>query len=203
MLNKIIKIKNIKQWQHSGGLDGRFSNLNLIYGRNGSGKSTLCKIFEYINNNEQEKIKLLKPIENNDAPQLELLIDNSKVDLSKLQTPVHFHIFNQAFIDKNVYISKGADKSQLVNYYNFSLGMVSVNHEKEIGILKTENDTVNKKLMPLNSKVSDKFNQKQMSEIRRIPKIQSADEKLNELKKTSLKTLKLLNISKKERNYQR
>lgn len=183
MLNKIIKIKNIKQWQHAGGLDGMFNNLNLIYGRNGSGKSTLCKIFEYINNNEQEKIKSLKPIENNDAPQLELLINNSKIDLNRLQTPVYFHIFNQDFIDKNVYISRDTDKSQLVNYYNFSLGMVSVEHEKEISNIKTENDTINTKLTPLILKVSYKFNQKQINEIKKIPKTQNADEKLNELKK--------------------
>ena len=51
MFTKIIKLENVKQWQHTGskgGSENDFSKLNLIYGRNGAGKSTLTKILDLI-----------------------------------------------------------------------------------------------------------------------------------------------------------
>ena len=56
MFTKIIKLENIKQWQHagiSGGSDSDFGKLNLIYGRNGAGKSTLTKVLDLINKRDK------------------------------------------------------------------------------------------------------------------------------------------------------
>lgn len=57
MFTKIIKLENVKQWQHTGskgGSENDFSKLNLIYGRNGAGKSTLTKILDLINKRDSK-----------------------------------------------------------------------------------------------------------------------------------------------------
>ena len=168
MLKKIIKIENIKQWQHKGGLNQSFVKLNLIYGRNGSGKSTLCKLFEAINNNDKAAIESQRPVEKSGKQELKFLMDAQMVNLDSLECVEKFQIFNQAFIDNNLYISKGTDKSQLVNYYEFSLGMVSVANEKEIERLKSENDSLTTKITPLSNKITGQFSDKTIAKIKSI-----------------------------------
>lgn len=71
MFTKIIKLENVKQWQHTGskgGSENDFSKLNLIYGRNGAGKSTLTKILDLINKRDIAKIKKLAPLETEKEP---------------------------------------------------------------------------------------------------------------------------------------
>ena len=181
MLEKIIKIENIKQWQHKGGLDQSFDKLNLIYGRNGSGKSTLCKLFNFINENNKSSIEALKPIESDDDQKLTLRIGGSNVTINSLQTSHRFQIFNQEFIDNNLYISNGKDRSQLSNYYEFSLGSVSVQKELEIEQLKTETDILTNQLSPITTRLTTKFFSKTPAQIRKIKAIQNADEEITKL----------------------
>lgn len=181
MLKKVIKIENIKQWQHKGGLDQSFDKLNLIYGRNGSGKSTLCKLFEAINNNDKAAIESLTPVEKSGKPELIFLMDDQKVSIGSLECADKFQIFNQAFIDNNLYISKGTDKSQLVNYYEFSLGMVSVAHEKEIERLKSENDSLTTKITPLSNIITRQFSNNTIAKIKGIKVAKNGTSELEKL----------------------
>lgn len=181
MLKKIIKIENIKQWQHKGGLDQSFDKLNLIYGRNGSGKSTLCKLFEAINNDDKAAIEALTPVEKSGKQELRFLMDDQTVSIGSLKCADKFQIFNQAFIDNNLYISKGADKSQLVNYYEFSLGMVSVAHEKEIERLKSENDSLTSKITPLTNTITRQFSNKTIAKIKGIKVVKNGTSELEKL----------------------
>ncbi|MEZ9804553.1 AAA family ATPase [Vibrio sp. 10N.261.55.B8] len=181
MLKKIIKIENIKQWQHKGGLDQSFDKLNLIYGRNGSGKSTLCKLFEAINNNDKVAIEALTPVEKSGKQELKFLMDDQTVTIGSLECANKFQIFNQAFIDNNLYISKGADKSQLVNYYEFSLGMVSVAHEKKIERLKSENDSLTSKITPLTNTITRQFSNKTIAKIKGIKVTKNGTSELEKL----------------------
>ncbi|CED59788.1 putative uncharacterized protein [Moritella viscosa] len=209
MLEKIIKIENIKQWQHKRALDQGFDKLNLIYGRNGSGKSTLCKIFNFINDNDKLSIKALKPIESDGNQNLTLRIGGENVNLNSLQTPHVFQVFNQEFIDNNLYIPNAKDRSQLSNYYEFSLGSVSVQKEQEIDTIKAEIDTINGLINPIDTRLSIKFPSKTVAQIRKIKSIANADAEIKDLEAQIIdlksvehfrkrKTLSLLNLNKPE-----
>ena len=129
MFTKIIKLENVKQWQHTGskgGSENDFSKLNLIYGRNGAGKSTLTKILDLINKRDIAKIKKLAPLETEKEPLFNFMIKGNSITLATLDQAPEFHIFNQDFVDENLYSSNGVESSQLVNYYDFCLGKVSV-----------------------------------------------------------------------------
>ncbi|MDI4651797.1 MULTISPECIES: AAA family ATPase [Pseudoalteromonas] len=181
MLEKIIKIENIKQWQHKGGLSQGFDKLNLIYGRNGSGKSTLSKIFTFINENNKAAIEALKPLESDGITALSLRIGGANVTLNSLQTPFNFQVFNQEFIDSNLYIPNAKDRSQLTNYYEFSLGKVSVLKEQEIDALKAEIDTINSQLSPIDTRLTTKFPSKTVAKIRDIKATPNADAEIANL----------------------
>ena len=135
MFTKIIKLENVKQWQHTGskgGSENDFSKLNLIYGRNGAGKSTLTKILDLINKRDIAKIKKLAPLETEKEPLFNFMIKGNSITLATLDQAPEFHIFNQGFVDENLYSSNGVESSQLVNYYDFCLGKVSVDKQKQI-----------------------------------------------------------------------
>lgn len=181
MFTKILKLENIKQWQHKGGADLSFDKLNLIYGRNGSGKSTLGNIFEHINHNDIAGIKSLSSIETEGEPNLSFMIDGNTINLRSLTNAVTFQVFNQSFIDNNLYTSKGTDSSQLVNYYEFSLGMVAVTHQQEIDRIKSNNDILTSNITTHSTIIRAKFNNKKISEIKKIKKIDDVEIQLKHL----------------------
>ncbi|EOW9231337.1 AAA family ATPase [Vibrio cholerae] len=181
MLERIIKIENIKQWQHKGGLNQSFGKLNLIYGRNGTGKSTLCKIFESINQSDRASIEALQPKESQDKQHLQLRVTSQNITLDTLQSPFTFQVFNQTFIDNNLYISNSKDRKQLANYYEFSLGNVSVEKEKEIEKLKKQNDDITNLISPITTRLSAKFPSKTPAKIRSIKEIKDADQEIASL----------------------
>ncbi|WP_228722341.1 AAA family ATPase [Acinetobacter indicus] len=85
MFTKIIKLENVKQWQHtgiSGGSDSDFGKLNLIYGRNGAGKSTLTKVLDLINKRDIAKIKQLAPLESEAEPIFNFMIKGKNITLT-------------------------------------------------------------------------------------------------------------------------
>ncbi|WP_114742414.1 AAA family ATPase [Vibrio cholerae] len=181
MLERIIKIENIKQWQHKGGLNQSFDKLNLIYGRNGTGKSTLCKLFESINRSDKASIQALQPKESQDKQNLHLRVTSQNITLDSLQSPFTFQVFNQTFIDNNLYISNSRDRKQLSNYYEFSLGSVSVEKEKDIEQLKSTNDAITSLINPITSRLSVKFPSKTPAAIRKIKEIKDPDQKIADL----------------------
>lgn len=181
MLEKIIKIENIKQWQHKRALEQGFDKLNLIYGRNGSGKSTLCKLFNFINDNDKPSIEALKPIESDGNQNLMLRVSGANVNLNSLQTNHIFQVFNQEFIDNNLYIPNSKDRSQLSNYYEFSLGSVSVQKEQNIDTLKAKIDTINGLISPIETRLSTRFPNKTVAQIRKIKATTDADVQILEL----------------------
>lgn len=181
MLERIIKIENIKQWQHKRALTQGFDKLNLIYGRNGSGKSTLSKIFNFINESDKAAIEALKPLESDGVPVLNLRVGGENVTLNSLQTPFSFQVFNQEFIDSNLYIPNAKDRSQLTNYYEFSLGKVSVLKEQEIDTLKAEIDAINVQLSPIDTRLTTKFPGKTVAKIRGIKATPNADAEIASL----------------------
>ncbi|MFH4856623.1 AAA family ATPase [Vibrio diabolicus] len=181
MLERIIKIENIKQWQHKRALTQGFDKLNLIYGRNGSGKSTLSKIFNFINESDKAAIEALKPLESDGVPALNLRVGGKNVTLNSLQTPFSFQVFNQEFIDTNLYIPNAKDRSQLTNYYEFSLGKVSVLKEQEIDTLKAEIDAINVQLSPIDTRLTTRFPGKTVAKIRGIKATPNADAEIASL----------------------
>lgn len=87
MFTKIIKLENVKQWQHTGskgGSENDFGKLNLIYGRNGAGKSTLTKILDLINKRDIANIKQLAPLEREAEPIFNFIIAGKNITLTSI-----------------------------------------------------------------------------------------------------------------------
>lgn len=187
MFTKIIKLENVKQWQHtgiSGGSDSDFGKLNLIYGRNGAGKSTLTKVLDLINKRDIAKIKQLAPLESEAEPIFNFMIKGKNITLTSIDQAPEFHIFNQNFIDENLYSSNGVESSQLVNYYDFCLGKISVDKQKQVDTYKSEIAYLTTQMKPLEAKLKAQFLDKTIEQIKKIKfqeNISTQIEKLTEI----------------------
>ncbi|MEC5590112.1 AAA family ATPase [Citrobacter freundii] len=199
MLHKIIKLNNIKQFNHLSPPDHGFELLNLIYGNNGAGKSTICKVFNTLNEKNSDLLNKLKSIECSDNDDIDfnfLFMENNipkaikKNNVSELKWS--FKVFNQDFIDNNVYAGAKVASSNLKNYHDFCLGDASVEKQNEINSLKSENE---KNIIPANllkTSIESRFNS--TIELKDINKIKekrnfNADKELQDLNK------KLIDIS--------
>lgn len=187
MFTKIIKLENVKQWQHtgiSGGSDSDFGKLNLIYGRNGAGKSTLTKILDLINKRDIVKIKQLAPLESEAEPIFTFRIKDKNITLTSIDQAPEFHIFNQNFIDENLYSSNGVESSQLVNYYDFCLGKTSVDKQKQVDTYKGEIADLTTKMQPLEAKLRAQFGKSTIDKIRKIKFKENIESEIEKLTKT-------------------
>lgn len=165
MLYKIVSLNNIKQLNHLSPPDHGFDSLNLIYGNNGAGKSTICKVLNILNEKNVSLLERLKSIECDKKDSIDfnfLFMENgkpksiTKKNVSELIWK--FKVFNQDFIDSNVYAGSKVVSSNLKNYHDFCLGDASVEKQKEINDLKSENE---KNITPSNilkARVESKFN---------------------------------------------
>lgn len=151
MLVKFIAIKNIKQWQNKEATKPDFKMLNLIFGSNGSGKSTLSNIFECMVDHDWERLNRMIPYESPDQqPYIHIMAKHDTKDIhiknSEKNDKIKFHIFNQSFIDRNIYTAKGVESSHLTEYYNFIFGEYSVSEQKQIDELKEKNEKKNEEI---------------------------------------------------------
>lgn len=184
MFTKIIKLENVKQWQHagiSGGSDSDFGKLNLIYGRNGAGKSTLTKILDLINKRDIARIKQLAPLESEAEPIFNFMIKGKNITLTSIDQAPEFHIFNQNFVDENLYSSNGVESSQLVNYYDFCLGKISVDKQKQIDNYKIDIGYLTTQIQPLDTKLKAQFPNKTVEQIRKIKFQENIDTQIEKL----------------------
>lgn len=193
MLHKIVKLNNVKQLNHISPPDHGFESLNLIYGNNGAGKSTVCKIFNMLNERDYSLFEKLKSIEATVDDQVELnflfkagdknksILNGNLIDLIW-----RFRVFNQDFIDNNVYTGSRVVSNNLKNYHDFCLGDASVDKQKEINDLKLENASIINPANLLKTRVESRFNSgldiKSISKIK-IKNKYNADEELNFLNK--------------------
>ncbi|MDW2744225.1 AAA family ATPase [Atlantibacter subterraneus] len=165
MLHKIVNLNNIKQLNHLSPPDHDFGLLNLIYGNNGAGKSTICKIFNALNEKNCELLEKLKSIECNDNDAIDfnfLFMKSGKLTaITKKNVSEfcwNFKVFNQDFIDNNVYAGAKIASSNLKNYHDFCLGDASVEKQNEISSLKFENESIITQANLLKTSIESKFN---------------------------------------------
>lgn len=165
MFHKIVRLNNIKQLNHLSPPDHGFGMLNLIYGNNGSGKSTVCKILNLLNEKDSSLLDKLKSIECSPSDNVDfnfLFMENEKQKsiTSKNIAELNwgFKVFNQEFIDNNVYAGSKVVSSNLKNYHDFCLGDASVEKQNEINLLKSENETNINLANGIKQKIESKFN---------------------------------------------
>ena len=148
MLQRISKIKNVgvfKEYSLDEEKHGnvKFSKTNIVYGENSSGKSTLVGILKSIRNNDSEIIEGRLSIGNTNKPSIELLINDTNYlfdnNWNKLYPKIS--IFDQDYINENIFIGDEVSTGIRRNQFNTMIGK--------------ENISINRELNDINKKIRD------------------------------------------------
>lgn len=128
MLSKIRHIKNVGRFYElmpkgTGAANSNFEKFNLIYADNGTGKTTLGAIIKSLANNDPSEVIKRKTIPGESDCEISINIDNKDCNFlngkwNRLPDS-KFVIFDEEFIDKNIFSTSGVDtahKRQLFNY---------------------------------------------------------------------------------------
>jgi len=137
MLQKIINISNVGVLKNCvvGARD--LKKVTLIYADNAHGKSTLASLFNACANGDANQIARRKTI-GGDEPAVNLRFETKKggsnVVFSKgswAGTPPTLYVFNQEFVEKNVYTSDGVTAEQRASLLNLAIGNNAVKAQTE------------------------------------------------------------------------
>ena len=148
MLNNFKKVKNIGRFYDVsiGGTDtcaATFKKFNLIYADNGTGKSTITTILKSLWKNDPQKLIEKRTIGAIGESFVELNVDDETYKFENNQwnknPKIDFEIFDEEFVEKNVFSPKGVDvenRRELFNYIVFD--EKTVNKVNEIQALDSQ-----------------------------------------------------------------
>lgn len=148
MLLKINHIKNIGRFYEvvpKGTPESSctLERFNLLYADNGTGKTTLGAIIKSLAFNEPERILSRKTIAGTGPCEASLQVDDQQChflnDVWKKSPGAQFAIFDEEFIEKNIFSTAGVEtdhKRQLFNYV--VLGKENVDKARELQALTDE-----------------------------------------------------------------
>lgn len=157
MIKKILKIKNIGRYS----IDSCHDNYSLdkktvIFGPNKTGKTTLTEIFESLKDDDKNKILGRKSFGTSlqDTPMCEILYDDSKKKtFDKDWTDSNIEIFDNTFIERNVFTGSKIEQAHKVELHKILIGEdnqkkkeVIDEEEESYGILQTEKQELRDKL---------------------------------------------------------
>lgn len=160
MIQKFIKIKNIGRYRDfSSRGDLTFDKVNIIYGENSQGKTTLVSIIRSLISKDIQFITKRKSFRSNNVQNVELLfkLNNSKNFVFKFQNNgwnswcndlKNVEIFDEIFIDKNIYTGLNISSEHYKFLYQFAIGEEGVELVKKIEVIKKD---LQNKYIQLNS----------------------------------------------------
>ncbi|HRN71142.1 MAG TPA: AAA family ATPase, partial [Candidatus Woesebacteria bacterium] len=164
MLKRIISINNIGRFENQSDIGScEFSKSNLVYGENGKGKSTLTAILRSNNENQPKYITSRKTLGSTGDAKIKLLFQSLSQNSSQTavefdgsrwsSNPQKFIIFDQDFIDNNIFIGGQVNYSQKCGLYQIFVGKKTGITLKKIYNADEEIRKINTQLFQLKTKI--------------------------------------------------
>lgn len=133
MLKRIIKIDNLGVFKKGVQAARELSKVTLLYADNARGKSTFASLCRAAAAGDTTSITSRKTLGSTDMPSINLRFEtagkgfNAEFDGSKWsgQRP-NIHVFNQEFVDRNVYTGLDVSPEQRASLLNLALGDAAV-----------------------------------------------------------------------------
>lgn len=147
MIKKVIKIKGVGKFENYvskaiTSFSGDFKNIVLIYGINGSGKSTLASIIHSLKGNNFF-ISKRKTFQFTGSPEVEFLINGISKPFSFSNHKwddnyTDIEIFDEYFINENVYTGFEIDTDHKRKLFDIILGQKGIKLKREIEQIKID-----------------------------------------------------------------
>ncbi len=130
MLKKVIKIENtgkLKNCIAEG--DTQFKKNTVIFGTNGDGKSTFCSVLRSLSENDPGYVMGRKTLGQDNDPKIEIRCEGRNVsfdDGSWSGNAPKVAVYDDAFIEQNIYAGNAVDATQRRGLYRVIIGKEGV-----------------------------------------------------------------------------
>jgi wobble nucleotide-excising tRNase len=127
VLKKVISIRNVGRFASFGATgDVMLRRYNLVFAENGRGKTTLCAILRSLQSGEPAPILGRKTLGVSEEPDVEILLDGGSLAVFRdgqwTSTVPHLAVFDEVFVNSNVYSGDAVTIDQKRGLYGVVIG---------------------------------------------------------------------------------
>ncbi len=126
MIEKVVFIKNIGRFINCNAYgDIHFRKCNLVFAENGRGKTSFCSILRSLSTGESSFIQGRRTLGTEELPEVHLRLDGQNFIFRNNEwnnTVPHIMIFDDSFINQNVYSGENVDVDHRQNLYDIIIG---------------------------------------------------------------------------------
>ena len=142
MIQKFIRIQNIGKFRNCKAVgDVVLRKLSLIYAENGRGKTTLCDILRSLSTGNGDLVKGRKMLGSSQPASIEIRLDNSNANFDGEHwstTMPELYIFDNRFIDENVYSGEVVEHGHKRNLFRVIVGEKGVSLAQKVDSLDAQ-----------------------------------------------------------------
>lgn len=136
MLELFQYIQNLGRYRQARGTDNtRLRPLTLVFSENGKGKTTLCSILRSLSDGSAGPIAERKRLDNTDPTRVALQVDGTTANFDSSQwntTRPDIFVFDEQFIDDNVYSGLSVNPSHRQGVHELVLGVEGVHFQRRV-----------------------------------------------------------------------
>lgn len=141
MIKRILTLKDIGRFESlksEHGNEGEFAKVNVVYAPNACGKTTLCDVFRSLDTRNPAYVIGRKRIGESTVPSIDLLSDSNThwkfcngQWMSSQDFPRVF-VYDQRFVNDNVFVGGQIGIEQKRNVYNLALGQKAIELNRKV-----------------------------------------------------------------------
>jgi wobble nucleotide-excising tRNase len=194
MFKRFISISHLGRFETHTALEAHeFLKWNIIYGKNGKGKSTLTALLKSVGENQPNYLLARKTLGQPNTPNAKLLFINDtdgssiSVEFNGItwdQTPQKILVFDQDFIDTNIFLGTHIDYTQKRGLYEIFVGRQTGSLVKQISIedekIKKINPEINSTRTQINYNIKSTLS---IEDFMKLPKPSSGENLIPTLEK--------------------
>lgn len=192
MIKRILELKDVGRFsslKSANGNEGEFARVNIVYAPNACGKTTICDIFRSLSTRNPAYIIGRKRVGESTAPSIDFLSDtNAHLQFSngrwmRMADHPSIHVYDQRFVNENVFIGGRIGPEQKHNVYSLALGQKAIELNKAVQDagekLKGATGSVSRCESVLMALIPEG---QQIEAFRKVEKVDDVDAKITELK---------------------
>ena len=157
MIEKLIVVQNVGKFVNCKAQgDVTFRRLTMIYGENGRGKTTLTSVLHSLQSGDIQHVLERRTLGQGTGPVVELLLDGGKTifrDNRWSSGCPHLEIFDEHFIEENVYSGASIEHGHQKNLYRVIVGEKGVKLASKVDDLDLHIRELNSQIATARAKV--------------------------------------------------
>lgn len=185
MLEKILEVKGIGLLHDASGSQHTLKKASFIYADNGSGKSTLASILHSCSIQEPSLILNRRTLNEQTLPKVKLLFSHGQLSTFQNSSWNNPHpeilVFDNDFVERNVYAGSQVTTDQRKNLLGFALGTNAVDAQNEYDQANTDATNASTQVRSLTTQLNTAHQGLTLAQFQGIEEVSDAEDQIHAL----------------------